>query len=157
MTVTTHTRLVGSPAMRALVKLLPHLNGEGGNARTIREAVGVIESAATVDGLLRVASASMARERGFWGRTREANADRIGAVGRLPTPLRLALEIALHEEDERRAMHGELHELETRWREAEAIATIADSLLLPPWVTDRLEELREHPVEAKCSTSRRTS
>jgi hypothetical protein len=41
---------------------------------------------------------------------------------------RLALEMALHEESERRAMEGELGELQAMWREAEEIAEIADRL-----------------------------
>jgi hypothetical protein len=40
----------------------------------------------------------------------------------------LALEIALHEESERRALQGELVALELAWREAEEIAAIADAL-----------------------------
>ena len=36
--------------------------------------------------------------------------------------------MALHEEAERRAMQGELAELERAWREAEEIAKIADNL-----------------------------
>jgi hypothetical protein len=40
----------------------------------------------------------------------------------------LALEMALHEEQERRAMEGELALLESAWRDAEAIAEIADRL-----------------------------
>lgn len=45
-------------------------------------------------------------------------------------PTRLALEMALHEEQERRALEGELWMLERAWREAEEIAAIADRLLL---------------------------
>lgn len=40
----------------------------------------------------------------------------------------LALEMALNEESERRAMAGELALLEAAWREAEEIAAIADAL-----------------------------
>jgi hypothetical protein len=40
----------------------------------------------------------------------------------------LALEMALHEESERRAQQGELEDLEEAWREAESIARIADAL-----------------------------
>jgi hypothetical protein len=50
--------------------------------------------------------------------------------------------MALHEADERRALEGELAELEERWREAEEIAAIADDLLVPPAVIDRLSRLR---------------
>jgi hypothetical protein len=66
--------------------------------------------------------------RTFWGR---------GGIGSEPStalldvPLvdRLALEIAAHEESERRALEGELEELAAAWREADEIATIADALL----------------------------
>jgi hypothetical protein len=45
----------------------------------------------------------------------------------------LALEMALHEEQERRALEGELAELEAAWRQAEEIAEIADRLPhIPP-------------------------
>jgi hypothetical protein len=44
---------------------------------------------------------------------------------------RLALEMAAHEETERRALEGELAELEEAWREADEIAAIADALLNP--------------------------
>jgi hypothetical protein len=49
----------------------------------------------------------------------------------LDVPLvdRVALEMAAHEESERRALDGELAELEAAWRDADEIATIADALL----------------------------
>ena len=43
--------------------------------------------------------------------------------------------MALHEEDERRALEGELWRLEQAWREAEEIAAIADDLVLPRGVS----------------------
>ena len=45
---------------------------------------------------------------------------------------RLALEMAVHEETERRALEGELALLETAWRDAEHIAAICDDELTPP-------------------------
>jgi hypothetical protein len=48
--------------------------------------------------------------------------------GSLQGPEALALEMALHEEQERRALEGELSLLEAAWREAEEIAAIADRL-----------------------------
>jgi hypothetical protein len=42
--------------------------------------------------------------------------------------LSLAMEMALHDEQERRAMQGELAALQAMWREAEQIAAIADRL-----------------------------
>jgi hypothetical protein len=46
-------------------------------------------------------------------------------TGQMPN---LALEMALHEETERRALDGELAMLEAMWRDAEEIAAIADRL-----------------------------
>ena len=60
----------------------------------------------------------------------------------IPTPQRLALEMALHEESERRAMQGELEELERAWREAEEIAGISDNLLVPSSVSSALDKLK---------------
>ncbi|WP_419939284.1 hypothetical protein [Candidatus Palauibacter sp.] len=38
------------------------------------------------------------------------------AVRKMPKPTRLALDMALHEEQERRALEGELAQLERAWR-----------------------------------------
>jgi len=51
----------------------------------------------------------------------------LGAM-RLSSTESLALEMALHEESERRALEGELALLEAAWRDAEALALIADSI-----------------------------
>jgi hypothetical protein len=56
--------------------------------------------------------------------------------------MRLAVEMAAHEEQERAVMAGELEDLEAQWREAEEIAAIADGLTLPPAVLAQLERLR---------------
>jgi hypothetical protein len=50
--------------------------------------------------------------------------------------------MALHEETERRAMQGELEELERAWREAEEIAAISDSLLVEPGVDRALRAIK---------------
>ena len=52
-------------------------------------------------------------------------------MGWLPVEVRIALEMALHEEEERKALAGELAELEAVWEDAERIAAISDDLLLP--------------------------
>jgi hypothetical protein len=65
--------------------------------------------------------------RSFWAR---------GGIGcepmtpllRVPLADRLALEMAAHEDAERRALEGELTALQEAWREAEEIAAIADAL-----------------------------
>lgn len=53
-----------------------------------------------------------------------------------PEPMRLAAEIVLFEEEERKAMEGELGRLEEAWEEAEELAAISDDLLPPPGWTD---------------------
>jgi len=67
---------------------------------------------------------------------------RAGSLFSLAAAARLALEMAAHEEQERRAMEGELAELERAWREAEEIAAIADDLLLPASIGERLDHLK---------------
>jgi len=55
---------------------------------------------------------------------------------------RLALEMALHEETERAALQGELAALESAWRDAEEIAGISDSLLVPADVDAKFTKLK---------------
>jgi hypothetical protein len=54
----------------------------------------------------------------------------------------LALEMALHEDTERVALEGDLAALEAAWREAEEIAAIADTLLIPEGIQRRLQQWR---------------
>jgi hypothetical protein len=120
-------------AHRALATILPHINASGGSARRVREAVDVIGARSSLEQLLNVASTHRSYNNIVPGEN---------LIGGLPSPMRLALEMVLHEDDERRAMEGELQALEQRWREAEEIASIADALLLPPDVEERLDALR---------------
>ena len=66
--------------------------------------------------------------RTFWGRG-GIGSDPATALLDVPLVDRVALEIAAHEESERRALEGELADLAAAWREADEIATIADALL----------------------------
>ena len=56
----------------------------------------------------------------------------------------LALEMVSHEQQERRAFEGELHELEAMWRDAEEIAAISDDLLLPGAVRNLFRRHKEN-------------
>jgi hypothetical protein len=67
---------------------------------------------------------------------RESAAAKEPKIAKLPEPVRLALEMAAHEDQERRALEGELAELEAAWRAAEEIAHISDNLLLPASVEE---------------------
>jgi hypothetical protein len=67
----------------------------------------------------------------------------VTSLARYPREALLALEMAAHEEQERRALEGELAALEAAWKEAEEIAAIADDMFLPQSVTDFLERNRK--------------
>lgn len=56
----------------------------------------------------------------------------------LPRPDRLALEMWLSEEDEAKALAGELSLLERQWKEAEELAKIADSLAVSDDVHEKV-------------------
>ena len=120
--------LHGDEALAAARIILPQLNQAGGKSKVVQAAVERLEQTTDV-GLA-------------FARSAASNARLGGHLAHLPDAQRLALEMALHEADERRALEGELAELEQRWRDAEAIAAIADSLLVPESVTDGLERAR---------------
>lgn len=127
------TTLRGVEAMRVASIILPHLNRAGGDSGDLRLAVDRLESGDDFSAIARRAS-SARFERG-----------KLRLAHELPPSIRLALEMSLHEDDERRWLEGELYELEQRWQEAEVIAGIADNLTLPAGVDDRIAAARKHP------------
>lgn len=98
----------------------------------------MIEDAGSADAVF--ASAASIGPRGGW--TLRSGKVIAGTLVALPAPMRLALEMASHEDAERRALEGELHILVAAWRDAEEIAGIADDLLLPDSVVAELERLK---------------
>jgi hypothetical protein len=128
--------LRGDDARRAAARILPHVNGSGGSRRTVDDALHVLGGAPTVDRLFIQAA------RALEGHASAVHPEISHRLHSLPPPMRLALEMAAHEEHERRAMEGELAELERAWQDAEEIAAIADDLLLPGGLADRLRRLR---------------
>jgi hypothetical protein len=103
----------------------------------VREAVALLESAPDpVACFARIAEA----QRRLGSRRWPAGAP--GRLGAIPAVARLALEMAAHEEAERRALEGELAELEQAWRQAEELAAIADDLLVPWGVQRALARLK---------------
>jgi len=122
--------LEGDSAVQALGKLLPQLNRFGGSRERVAEAVSLIERARDPLGLFDVA-ARQAMNRGK------------SKISALPEATRLALEMAAHEDSERRALEGELALLEQAWKEAEEVAAIADNMFLPAFVEDWLREHRK--------------
>ena len=138
--------LSGDDAMRAARILLPKINKSGGRAGDIGMAVDVLETARGSSELF----ARYAFSRGPWGRSENGRRQLapglfggdLGYISTMPAPVRLALEMSLHEDDERRALEGELAELEDRWREAEEVAAISDDMFLPPGVSAILKKLK---------------
>ena len=139
--------LEGADARRAAMTLFPAVNAFGGTKEDVQRAVGRLEFAGgserylsnvarTGDKLTRVVS----NERQWISEPGDDVHD--SGLLAIPTSVRLAIEMALHEEQERRALEGALAELELAWREAEEIGAIADSLLLPKWVEDALQRMK---------------
>ena len=110
-------------AHRAVGTLLARTNVWGATRRSVQEAVLRIDRRGDADGWLREVAGLSARP----GGRVMAKMRRVGAF-MLTDVERLALEMAVHEESERRVLEGELAHLADAWRDAEEIAAIADRL-----------------------------
>ena len=133
--------LEGVEARRVATRILPAITRFGGTADEVKSAVERLDGAGDAERYLSDAArmgARLTRSRAGEGGSDDMETGLLA----LPTTLSLALEMALHEEQERRALEGELAELEAAWREAEEIGAIADSLLLPDWVEDALRRMK---------------
>ena len=120
------TRFGGLAGLQAASLLLAGANRFGASGGEVRDAVARVESVGDASGYLRSA-ATMGELR--HGRLRSLlNAWRGLGTMRLSGSECLALEMALHEESERRALEGELALLEAAWRDAEELAHIADAI-----------------------------
>lgn len=121
--------LRGADVTRALGHVLPALSPFGGDRGEVSSAIELVDDAGGADACV-ARTLKRATRHGGW-------------FGELPVETRLALEMSLQEESERRALEGELVALETAWREAEQIAAIADSLLVPGHVLERIAGLQK--------------
>jgi hypothetical protein len=141
-------RFGGAQAERVASIVVPRLNVMGGNAQTVRDAVSRIEASGGPERFLVSTLREANRDRsadlpaGASERRRNLVRHQAGLLAKLPKPTRLAIEMALHEERERRALEGELRLLETAWKEAEEIAAISDDLVLPPGAREMIERER---------------
>lgn len=135
----TEERFDGPEALALAGRLLPAINVAGGGKKTVQEAVRDLDEQRGSEAYL---------ERYFTSALPVDRKGRPKPVATLPAPTRLALEMALHEEAERRAIEGELAVLEAAWAEAEEIAGISDNMLLPASVDAKLEELKR-PSDAR--------
>jgi hypothetical protein len=132
----TMAEIRGGDAMRIAGQLLPKINAAGANSKQVQEAVQLIGQYPDPEKL-------------FQGQARAAPRRRSGPglewarIAKFPEHVRMALEMASHESQERRALEGELALLEAAWRQAEEVAHIADNLLLPEGTEERLDELKK--------------
>jgi hypothetical protein len=119
----------GAAGRRLLSRAMVQVNAHGARRDWLQTAVERIAAEGTAEGYLHASAAQ----------------------GRLLLPFgdasiapeeRLALEMAAHEETERRALQGELAALEEMWRQAEILADISDRL--PDGDSD--EPLRIYPA-----------
>lgn len=138
------TLVTGIAARRFLRRLLPVTNHWGATEGEIDRALTRLESEGGSDQLIRGFAGGPSRDQPAWeplptNLPYKAKAWHLGSFG---YPYLLALEMALHEEQERHALEGELDALHDAWREAEEIAAIADSLLMPNRVEAALSTLR---------------
>lgn len=124
-------RFTGEEAHRTAAVLVSRINRNGAGKQAVQDAVRRLDELGSPEAVIRAAAAARPAATGKRGRG--------GTVAKADAPTRLALEMALHEEQERRALEGELWLLERRWKEAEEIAAISDSLLLPEGVEEFVE------------------
>lgn len=129
--------LHGPEAVRAAGVLLPAANRFGGSRTQVASAVAAIEQAGGSEPFLLETARRQARALPVGGKAKKAKEPLD-----LPADVRLAAEMAAHEESERRALEGELVMLEDAWKHAEEIAGIADNLLVPDQLERKLQRLR---------------
>lgn len=142
-------RYTGAEAERVASIVIPKVNRFGGKKNDVADAVTAIESLGSSERFLSylsdVAPSHMkSMTAGVSARKAKSRHGEFTKYGlySLPANYRLALEMALHEESERRALEGELEELERAWQDAEEIAGIADNLLVPESVDAQFERMK---------------
>ena len=155
------TMLHGDDAMCVAAKVLPTVNRFGGSRATVQQAVTLLETS----GDSRTALSQI--QRGFgaqhaepvgrvsapWGGEFVHMNRGPGVLHAMPAHVRLALEMALHEDRERRAMEGELALLQRAWRDAEEIAKIADNMFISASVDARVNAI--HTARADIAVNER--
>jgi hypothetical protein len=124
-------RLEGEHARRATALIMPKVNIGGASREKVQGAVRRIESSGDPEKFLQWLALSPhpdSGQRTTWKRYALKQKPVPNGISKLPLETRLAVEMAVNEENERRALEGELALLELEWKEAEEIAGIADRL-----------------------------
>jgi hypothetical protein len=131
------TEITGSDALRVAGQLLPKINSAGANRKEVQEAVELISQYPDTERLyLSQARSAPARY------LKQGKSPSNAAIAKFPSYVRMALEMASHEEQERRALEGELALLQAAWQQAEEVAKIADEMFLPEGTDAKLADLK---------------
>jgi hypothetical protein len=133
--VSHHALLEDEDAIRVLRVALPVLHESGASASLVREATA------------HLSSGEASTQNVLFGGLRSWEIAPSTAITNISKPRRLALEMLVHEDSERRWLAGELLDLEAEWRKANEIAQIADGLLRDPAIEAKLTALRDNPPE----------
>lgn len=129
--------ITGDDAIVAAGRILPAINEAGANRRQLDDAVKIISGTSDPHKLF----AEYSTPPRYIGSGVIQPQTRV--LGSLPNEVRLALEMASHEDSERRALEGELAILEEAWRQAEEIAAISDDLFVSDETKQRLAQLKQ--------------
>lgn len=127
------TTVSAEHAVLALAQLLPIINGRGASEARVRRAIRRLEGMHDPQDYMRSAASVSSHD---------SRPGRQGAIRALPMDMRLAIEMAANEENERLALAGEMWLLEWAWEQAEIIAAIADRLEIPQHIEQRFRELK---------------
>lgn len=129
-------RYSGEDALTLLSHVLPHANWRGASTTEIEAATTALDRAE------REPRGAHGDGGPPWERLIGAPHDPPRALLAMPTVRRLALEMAVNEELEHRAMSGEVAQFARRWSEEEKIARTADDMFLPGWIAGWLRAAR---------------
>jgi hypothetical protein len=127
--------LTGRQAREVATFVLPRLNPGGGTVLEVAEAVRWLEAAGGPDKAFR----EFAHSRNVRP-TLDLNK---ATLSTMHPAVRLALEMAIHEDEERRLLYGELSVLEVAWRREEKLAAIIDKIAIPERLQRQLDLLRQ--------------
>ncbi|HKP27781.1 MAG TPA: hypothetical protein VJU15_00165 [Gemmatimonadales bacterium] len=131
--------LTGRQARTVATFVLPRLNPGGGTVLEVAEAVRWLEAAGGPGRAFR----EFANSRNVRP-TLDLNK---ATFATMHPAVRLALEMAIHEDEERRLMYGELSVLEVAWRREERLAAIIDRIAIPERLQRQLDLLRQALTE----------
>ncbi|HKN67242.1 MAG TPA: hypothetical protein VJW73_13260 [Gemmatimonadaceae bacterium] len=118
-------------ALHLLNRLLPHANWRGASPPEIEEATKRVDKAE------HVCRKQHDNRLAAWEHLAVDQPDKAPALLMKMSPTRrLALEMAVNEELEHRAMSGTVTQLADRWSVEEEIARTSDDMFLPQWIGD---------------------